>query len=70
MLGVRLDPETEARLERLARETGRPKSYYAREAIRSYLEDREDYLLGLAALERDEPTIGLAELEQRLGLDG
>ncbi|MGH9453596.1 MAG: type II toxin-antitoxin system RelB family antitoxin [Terriglobia bacterium] len=68
MLGVRLDPEVEAKLEKLARETGRSKSYYAREAIRQFLEDREDYLLGIAVLERQEPTISLEELEQRLGM--
>ncbi len=68
MLGIRLKPELERRLERLARKTGRSKSYYAREAIRLYLEDREDYLLGLAVLERNEPSISLEELERRLGL--
>ncbi len=36
-------------------------------AIRQYLEDREDYLKGAAALERYEPTITLEELERRLG---
>ena len=65
MLGVRLEPELEEKLESLARETGRSKSYYAREAIRQYLEDREDYLKGIAALERREPTITLDELERR-----
>jgi len=69
MLGVRLEPELEKKLDRLARQTGRSKSYYAREAIRHYLEDREDYLRGVAALERREPTISLEELERRLGLD-
>ncbi len=68
MLGIRLEPELEERLERLAKKTGRSKSYYAREAIRQYLEDREDYLLGIAVLERQEPTISLKELERRLGL--
>ena len=68
MMGVRLEPELEARLEKLARKTGRTKSYYAREAIRQYLEEREDYLLGLSVLERNEPTISLEELERRLGL--
>lgn len=68
MLGIRLDPALERRLERLAKRTGRSKSHYAREAIRQYLEDREDYLLGLSVLERDEPTISLKELERRLGL--
>jgi len=68
MLGIRLEPELEEKLESLSRETGRSKSYYAREAIRQYLEDREDYLKGIAALERREPTITLDELERRLGL--
>ena len=68
MLGIRLEPELEEKLESLAKETGRSKGYYAREAIRQFLEDREDYLKGIAALERREPTITLAELERRLGL--
>ena len=66
MLGIRLEPELEAKLDSLAKETGRSKSYYAREAIRQYLLDREDYLKGIAALERREPTITLEELERRL----
>jgi RHH-type rel operon transcriptional repressor/antitoxin RelB len=69
MLGIRLEPELEKKLESLAKETGRSKSYYAREAIRQYLEDREDYLRGIAVLERREPTISLDELERRLGLE-
>ncbi len=60
----------ETRLENLAKQTGRSKSYYAREAIRQYLEDREDYLLGISVLEREEPRISLDEMERRLGLDG
>jgi len=68
MLGIRLEPALEKRLEKLAKKTGRSKSYYAREAIRQYLEEREDYLLGLSVLERNEPTITLDELERRLGL--
>lgn len=70
MLGVRLEPELEARLEKLAKKTGRTKSYYAKEAIRQFLEDREDYLMGIAVLERKEPTISLNDLERRLGLEG
>jgi RHH-type transcriptional regulator, rel operon repressor / antitoxin RelB len=69
MLGVRLDPELEERLERLARETGRTKSYYAKEAIRQYVEDREDYLLGIAALEKYKRTVSLEELERKYGVD-
>jgi len=69
MLGIRLEPDLEKRLDRLAKETGRSKSYYAKLAIREYLEEREDYLLGIAALERNEPRISLEELERELGLD-
>lgn len=68
MLGVRLEAELEARLERLAKQTGRSKSYYAKLAIQQFLEDREDYLLGIAALERNEPRISLDDLERELGL--
>ncbi len=60
MLGVRLEPEAEQRLERLAkRKLGERKSYYAKEAIRQYVEDREDYLLGIAALEKHKRTCEL-----------
>jgi RHH-type rel operon transcriptional repressor/antitoxin RelB len=69
MLGIRLEPDLEKRLEKLAKQTGRSKSYYARLAIQQFLEDREDYLLGIAALERKEPRISLDELERELGLD-
>ena len=68
MFAIRIGQELESKLERLARKTGRSKSYYAREAIRQFLEDREDYLLGLAVLERNELTVSLKDLERRLGL--
>ena len=69
MLAVRLDPETVDRLDRLAHETGRSKSYYVKQAIENYLEEREDYLLALAVLERDEPRKPIAEVRRDLGLD-
>jgi RHH-type transcriptional regulator, rel operon repressor / antitoxin RelB len=69
MLGVRLDHETELRLEHLCEETGHSKSYFVKKAIREFLDDREDYLLGIAALERNESTISLKQLEKDIGLD-
>ena len=69
MLGVRLDQELERRLNALAKKTGRSKSYFEREAIRQFLEDQEDYLLGLAALEKKGPRITLEDLERELGLE-
>jgi RHH-type transcriptional regulator, rel operon repressor / antitoxin RelB len=69
MVAVRLDPEMEAALNKLATETGRSKSYYMKEALASFLEDRADYLLALAALERQEPRTNLADLRKELGLE-
>jgi RHH-type transcriptional regulator, rel operon repressor / antitoxin RelB len=45
MLALRLPPDIEARLEAVAKRTGRTKSFYAREAILEYLEDLEDLYL-------------------------
>lgn len=69
MLAVRLDPVTEDKLNRLARETGRSKSYYVKQAIESFLEEREDYILALAVLERKEPRKSLAKVRKELGLE-
>jgi RHH-type rel operon transcriptional repressor/antitoxin RelB len=69
MLAVRLDPTTDERLTRLASETGRSKTYYVKQAIDAFLEDREDYLLALSVLERDEPRKPIAEVRRALGLD-
>lgn len=53
MLSIRLDKDTEKRLTSLARRTGRSKSFYARKALQEYIEDREDYLRAVHALEHD-----------------
>ena len=45
MLAVRLDEATEKRLEALAARTGRTKTFYAREAIETHLDDLEDFYL-------------------------
>jgi RHH-type rel operon transcriptional repressor/antitoxin RelB len=72
MLAVRLPPSIEKRLERLARRTGRTKTYYVRQAILEHLEDLEDIHLAEAALERirsgDERTIPLKVVMKRHGL--
>ncbi|MFW6274507.1 MAG: ribbon-helix-helix protein, CopG family [Spirochaetota bacterium] len=69
MFSVRLDPEIAERLQRLAKETGRSKSYYVKQAIENYLEDREDYLLALSVLEKNEPRKFITEVRRELGLE-
>jgi RHH-type rel operon transcriptional repressor/antitoxin RelB len=60
-----------AELDRLAGETGRSKSYYVRQAITEFLEDRADYLRAVAVLERERgrPNLTLQEVKRELGLD-
>ena len=50
MLAIRLPEKIEKRLARLAKRTGRTKTYYAREAILKHLEDLEDIYFAEKAL--------------------
>jgi RHH-type rel operon transcriptional repressor/antitoxin RelB len=68
MLSVRLSPKLEARLNRLAKRTGRTKAYYAKKAIEEFLEEQEDYFIALSRLEEKLPGIPLEEVVKKLGL--
>lgn len=72
MLAIRLPEELEARLEALAKRTGRTKTFYARQAIEQHLEDLEDLYLAERVAKRvrsgKEQTSSLDEVEARLGL--
>lgn len=71
MLAIRLPEAIEKRLTRLARRTGRTKTFYAREAILRYLEDLEDAYDAERVLNRiragKERTIPLADVMKRYG---
>jgi RHH-type rel operon transcriptional repressor/antitoxin RelB len=73
MLAIRLPQSIEKRLERLARRTGRTKTFYVREALLEHLEDLEDMYLAESALERirtgEEQTIPLKDVMKRHGLE-
>jgi RHH-type rel operon transcriptional repressor/antitoxin RelB len=73
MLAIRLPQSIEKRLEKLARRTGRTKTFYAREAILQHLEDLEDLYLAEGALERirsgEEKTVPLKTALKRHGLE-
>ena len=70
---IRLAPETEQRLDFLAAQTGRPKSFYLREMIERGLEDLEDYYLAADVQERlrqgKEQVYSAAEVRKALDLD-
>ena len=70
---MKLDSETERRLDLLVSETGRSKAFYRRELTKRSLEDIEDYYLAMAVLERvrqgEEKVHSSAEVRKALGLD-
>lgn len=72
MLAIRLPKEIEARLNNLAKTTGRTKTFYAREAILEYLEDMEDLYIAEQRMTDIKAGIGktytLEEVKNRLGL--
>jgi RHH-type rel operon transcriptional repressor/antitoxin RelB len=72
MLAIRLPAEIEERLGRLARKTGRTKTYYARAAIVEYLDDLEDISLAekryAALVAGRSKTTDLEKVERALGL--
>ena len=68
MLAIRLNEEIEQRLARLAKRTGRTKTYYAREAILEHLEDMEDAYTALYRLEHPQPAISSRKAKRELGL--
>ncbi len=74
MLAIRLPDSIEKRLARLAKRTGRTKTFYAREAILRYLEDLEDVYDAERILERirsgKEKTIPLEDVMKRYGMEG
>ena len=71
MLAVRLDPEMEARLGRLADATGRTKTFYARAALTEYIADLEDYYLAEQRMKAFIPGDGISldDVAAELGLD-
>jgi len=72
-VSLRLDPEIEQRLDHLAAQTGRAKSYYLRELIEGGLDDLEDFYLADATMERvrkgEEAVLDAAEVRKSIGLD-
>ena len=69
---IRLDAAIEERLDKLARTTGRSKSFYLRELINNGIDDLEDYYRAAVVMERvrsgKEKIYTLEEVEAQLGL--
>lgn len=74
MLAIRLPESIEKRLDRLAKRTGRTKTFYAREAIMAHLDDLEDLYQAERNLDRirtgKDRSIPLDEVMKRHGMEG
>ena len=72
-VSIRLTREVEQRLDHLATQTGRSKSFYLRELIEGGLDDLEDYYLADATMERlrkgQEKMLDSDQVRKELGLD-
>jgi RHH-type transcriptional regulator, rel operon repressor / antitoxin RelB len=72
-VSIRLTREAEQRLDRLATQTGRSKSFYLRELIERGMDDLEDYYLTEATMVRlrkgQERMLDASEVRKELGLD-
>ena len=73
MLAVRLPPDLDARLTKMAEKTGRTKSFYVRLALAEQLADLEDYFLAedrMADIRSGKSkTIPLEDIMAEYGLD-
>jgi len=70
MLAVRIPESVEKRLDKLAKLTGRPKSFYVRQALAVHLDEIEDTYTALYRLENPTRRWTLDELEQGLDRQG
>ena len=72
MLAIRLDAETEQRLQSLAKKTHRTKSFYVKQALLEYLDDLEDIYIAEQRLEDlragKTNTISLENIKKELGV--
>ncbi len=69
MLNILFDNELEQQLQALAQNTGKTQEYYVVQAVREFLEDKQDYLAGLTVLEKNNPRYSLEKTRAKLGLD-
>jgi RHH-type transcriptional regulator, rel operon repressor / antitoxin RelB len=68
-ISVRFEEEIEQRLTRLAKLTGRTKTYYIRQAVQEKLDDLEDRYIAEHRLEHPTERLSLEAVRQALALD-
>jgi len=73
VIAVRVPKDIEDRLDRLAKKTGRTKTFYVREAILEHLEELEEVYLAQQVLEDlkagKEKTVSIEDVIQKYGME-
>ncbi len=68
-LTVRVEDQLNRKLQRLAKETERPKSYFIKKALELYLQEYEDYQIALARqADKDDEILTMAQMRKALGV--
>ena len=70
MVALELEPEVEERVRRIAAENHVSESFLITEALLRWLEDREDYALGVQALSAMKSTVSQEEMERLSNVGG
>jgi RHH-type rel operon transcriptional repressor/antitoxin RelB len=68
-LTLRVEDQLNRKLQRLAKETERPKSYFIKKALELYLQEYEDYQIALARqANKDDEILTMAQMRKALGV--
>ncbi len=68
-LTLRVEDQLNRKLQRLAKETERPKSYFIKKALELYLEEYEDYQIALARrASKDDEILTMTQMRKALGV--
>jgi len=69
MLSLRLDERLDRKLQRLAKESERPKSYFIKKALELYLDEYDEYQMALARrADNDDEVLTIHEARKALGV--
>ena len=69
VLSMRLDEKLDKKLQRLAKDTERPKSYFIKKALELYFDECEDCRIALERrADKSDETLTLAQARKALGL--
>ncbi len=68
-LTLRVEDQLNRKLQRLAKETERPKSYFIKKALELYLQEYEDYQIALARrASKDDEILTMTQMRKALGI--